>query len=325
MDTKEIFGGTGRYGATAFSIGNKGYIGNGYNGSYQNDFWEYEPETSILTQSISTTTYCGGSSLTVSFAVAGTFGLCNSNIFNAQLSDATGSFSAPSVIGSISGTTDGIISCTIPANVPQGSQYRIRVVSTNPVVTGSNNGNDININNVPVKPGIINGAASICLGAIEAYSVAPVMYASSYKWTVPAGATIQSGQGTTNITVQWVSSGGILKVKTSNSCGSSANRTLTVSTTCRQESKTNEVLPLNCQVFPNPTNDIATLRFVSDKNDSYEVSIADISGKQVISKTGNAVVGINELPIDLSKYEKGVYFLNIVTSEGTQIKKLIRE
>jgi len=48
---------TGRQGAVAFSIGSKGYIGTGYNGStspyYFNDFWEYDPNTNSWTQKAS--------------------------------------------------------------------------------------------------------------------------------------------------------------------------------------------------------------------------------------------------------------------------------
>ncbi|MFM7852119.1 MAG: hypothetical protein ACKO96_09435 [Flammeovirgaceae bacterium] len=40
------FGGGARYGASAFSIGSRGYILTGYTGvggSYKNDTWEYIP------------------------------------------------------------------------------------------------------------------------------------------------------------------------------------------------------------------------------------------------------------------------------------------
>jgi tetratricopeptide (TPR) repeat protein len=47
---KANFGGTARYGATGFSIGNKGYIGNGFYGVYKNDFWEYDPAMNAWTQ-----------------------------------------------------------------------------------------------------------------------------------------------------------------------------------------------------------------------------------------------------------------------------------
>lgn len=48
---KADFGGGARDLAVGFSIGNKGYIGTGWNGSdYLNDFWEYDPATNAWTQ-----------------------------------------------------------------------------------------------------------------------------------------------------------------------------------------------------------------------------------------------------------------------------------
>jgi hypothetical protein len=48
---KADFGGTGRWGAAGFSIGSKGYIGMGYDGStYYKDFWEYDPASNTWTQ-----------------------------------------------------------------------------------------------------------------------------------------------------------------------------------------------------------------------------------------------------------------------------------
>jgi N-acetylneuraminic acid mutarotase len=50
--SKAPFGGTVRFGAVGFSIGNKGYIGTGFNDVtyFQNDFWEYDPLTDVWTQ-----------------------------------------------------------------------------------------------------------------------------------------------------------------------------------------------------------------------------------------------------------------------------------
>jgi hypothetical protein len=49
---KGDFGGDGRYSASGFSIGNKGYIGLGGDSELETkkDFWEYDPETNIWTQ-----------------------------------------------------------------------------------------------------------------------------------------------------------------------------------------------------------------------------------------------------------------------------------
>ena len=42
---KTNFGGTARNLASGFSIGGKGYLGTGHDGSPQNDFWQYTPES----------------------------------------------------------------------------------------------------------------------------------------------------------------------------------------------------------------------------------------------------------------------------------------
>ena len=42
--------GTARVDAVAFSIGDRGYLGTGYDGSNQKDFWEYDPINDVWTQ-----------------------------------------------------------------------------------------------------------------------------------------------------------------------------------------------------------------------------------------------------------------------------------
>ncbi|NNC95803.1 MAG: hypothetical protein HKN92_09600 [Chitinophagales bacterium] len=60
------------------------------------------------------------------------------------------------------------------------------------------------------QPGTITASnEEICAGdTAETYSISPVSGATSYTWTVPAGATIVSGQGTISISVDWGSNGG---------------------------------------------------------------------------------------------------------------------
>jgi hypothetical protein len=49
---KVDFWGTGRSSAVGFSIGSKGYIGTGWNGSRMKDFWEYDPAADTWTQKV---------------------------------------------------------------------------------------------------------------------------------------------------------------------------------------------------------------------------------------------------------------------------------
>ena len=62
------------------------------------------------------------------------------NVFTAQLSDDIGSFTTPVFLGSIplSGTDpSGVIPIVIPAGTVSGTGYKIRVIGSNPAVTGS--------------------------------------------------------------------------------------------------------------------------------------------------------------------------------------------
>jgi hypothetical protein len=84
---------------------------------------------------------------------------------------------------------------------------------------------------VPLAPGLITGATrGLCSAGISTttYSIANVLGATDYLWTVPAGATIVSGQGTTTITLNFTSSfsTGNLSVEARNACGSSPKRTV---------------------------------------------------------------------------------------------------
>jgi hypothetical protein len=115
------------------------------------------PPVSITTGSISPLSYCPGSSVSVPYSITGTFN--SGNMFTAQLSDENGSFASPVDIGTLTSQTSGTISATIPSSgIVDGSGYRIRVVSSDPVFTGIDNGNDISIG----SPELITSPGSQC-------------------------------------------------------------------------------------------------------------------------------------------------------------------
>jgi gliding motility-associated-like protein len=88
-------------------------------------------------------TACLLSVIDVKFNSFGVFGPGNSsNIYKAQLSDSNGSFASPYQLGTLPSDQaypgqPGTISGLIPANVPPGCGYYIRVISTIPAVTGT--------------------------------------------------------------------------------------------------------------------------------------------------------------------------------------------
>jgi hypothetical protein len=80
------------------------------------------------------------------------------------------------------------------------------------------------------NPGAITGNPALCINASDNYSIAPLVGATSYTWTVPAGTTINSGQGTNSINITAGPTGGIISVTATFPCGTSGptNFTLTV-------------------------------------------------------------------------------------------------
>ncbi len=74
----------------------------------------------------------------------------------------------------------------------------------------------------PGIPGTISGPTTVCSaqGSVI-YSVATVNNAAVYTWTVPAGATVNAGQGTKSVTVTFGATSGSVCVTAGNGCGTS--------------------------------------------------------------------------------------------------------
>lgn len=86
---------------------------------------------------------CTGSVLTVPFIQSGTFN--SGNVFTLQLSDANGSFSNSLNLGTYTGTISSSISGMIPTSLPAGNLYKVRVISSSPILVSSDNGLEISI------------------------------------------------------------------------------------------------------------------------------------------------------------------------------------
>ena len=143
----------------------------------------------INVNAITKTLMCAKDSLKVSYDAVGTFN--PGNIFNVELSDNSGVFSAtPFIIGTYTGTNSTIINCKLPAHLTNGTNYRVRTSSTNPLVTGGTGSDLITIHDRPVAQTII-GASDANAGFSYPYSV-PVVSGSNWLWTAPAAIISQT-------------------------------------------------------------------------------------------------------------------------------------
>jgi hypothetical protein len=115
----------------------------------------------INTLPLSNNSFCQGETFNISYSVNGVFNAGNS--FTAELSDNTGSFITPVVIGSLVSINSGNITATIPLGTVAGNTYRIRVKANNPAVIGTDNGSEIAINTLPTVT--FNAPADLCIDA----------------------------------------------------------------------------------------------------------------------------------------------------------------
>ena len=87
--------------------------------------------------------------------------------------------------------------------------------------------------NVIARPGTITisgGIARVCSGDTRAYSVAAVA-GITYAWIAPSGANINSGQGTSTISITYTNNftaNGTLNVTANNQCGTSTATTINI-------------------------------------------------------------------------------------------------
>jgi hypothetical protein len=169
---------------------------------------------------------CRGDGISVSYSAPGSFNA--GNVFSAQLSNATGSFSAPVTIGTLANITSGTIAAIIPASQAAGSGYRIRIVSSSPASVGVDNGTNLSILIQPTAAQAsitANGPLAICAGGTVGLSVTPVA-ALSYQWRL--GGNNIAGATTNAYTA---STAGVYSVTVTNANGcsrTSANKTVTL-------------------------------------------------------------------------------------------------
>ncbi len=124
----------------------------------------------------------------------------------------------------------GTTSITVSFNAGTAASGTIRVRANN--CRGNSNYSNLTVYGTPGTPGTISGTATgVCAGSTQTYNINPVNGATTYNWTVPAGCIINSGQGTTSVSVTFGGSfvSGTIAVTASSVCGTSAQRTLSVS------------------------------------------------------------------------------------------------
>ena len=265
---------------------------------------------SVATNSITTQNWCYNSaiSLSVPFTVTGTMN--PGNIYTAELSDASGSFASPTVIGTLNSTGTGAqsILCTVPAGTPAGNGYRIRVNSSSPASTGTDNGTNLVMHDLPVVSILGNPLdGTICAGESATMLANGAV---SYIWTPAAGlssittaATTATPTDTTTYTVIGTDQNG---------CNNTATFTIYVNDCASVDEMT-----ANFAVYPNPASE---LLFVSSTGNEVVERVYAIAanGQRIALKFATSGINIAELA-------QGTYTLEINHNAGTSFVRFVKQ
>lgn len=69
-------------------------------------------------------------------------------------------------------------------------------------------------------------------------------------------------------------------------------------------------------IYPNPMHSTATINFTTVQNETVQFVMYDQLGKQVYSKTYDAVAGLNSITVKRENLSSGLYFCKIVSSQN---------
>ncbi|MBX7053285.1 MAG: T9SS type A sorting domain-containing protein, partial [Flavobacteriales bacterium] len=123
----------------------------------------------------------------------------------------------------------GTTSCTIQFGAAFTTSGTVAVRSVN--CFGQSSNRNMTVYGIPGTPGNISGVTTgVCPGSTQTYSIAAMTAATSYVWTVPSGAVINSGQGTNSISVTFPANftSGVVTVKGVSNCGIGAAKSMNV-------------------------------------------------------------------------------------------------
>ncbi|MEY3599232.1 MAG: hypothetical protein RL521_1654, partial [Bacteroidota bacterium] len=164
-----------------------------YDGTYYYDATllstgELVPAANTIATGVVSTSICltGASATSIPFTYSNAESFGSTTTFSAQLSDASGSFAAPTILATVVGDASGsqTISYTFSSETA-GTGYRVRVVSDAPGINGSDNGSNIELVE-PVVP-------SVTLSTTDDLLVCPAGAVASMENTINMTATPTNG------------------------------------------------------------------------------------------------------------------------------------
>lgn len=169
----------------------------------------------------------------------------------------------------------------------------------------------------------INGISSVSSGEVVSYNVTGSS-GSSFDWVL-AGGTLQTGAGTSVVTVLWGPKGtGNIQVTETNSAGCKGitqSKKIDIGPAAGLESI--QSLPLQCRVYPNPTTGQFVIEPLWNENLQVQVMLLDLSGRLVKDFGKHQAQAGQHISLDADQLSNGIYLLQINAGNHSMTEKLV--
>lgn len=242
-----------------------------------------------------------GRNLTANFTASGNFQ--TGNVFSIELSDASGSFASPTVVGSLNSTATGSVTVpvSIPAAVAAGTNYRLRARSSDEAAVSSENDSPLVIYDLPTVT--MTALSTTCLNH-EAFALVVGS---------PAGGTYSGPGVSSNMFSPTMAGAGTWTISYSyvdaNNCSNSASTPIVVDACLNVEMLSSDAI----SVYPNPASDKLFIEGPGVKS----VVFYNLLGKEMLSFEKA------QSSYDLSSLSKGTYIVKVLTDKAEKTIKVL--
>lgn len=80
---------------------------------------------------------------------------------------------------------------------------------------------------------------------------------------------------------------------------------------------------LDLMVYPNPNNGQFNVKFNSDIEENFHITLTDVNGKTVFVMESKAIIGLNEIPVTTDNLAAGIYMLKLNNNGVITTQKVI--
>ena|ERR1035437_2001047 len=332
---KTNFGSTAREFAVGFSIGTQGYIGTGGDGTYRQDFWEYNSSCGTTLPSICLITVDSLSQNNIIVWEKQPYQFIDSFIIYREIS--TNNYQPVGAVAydSLSMFVDTVRTLYFPnTGDPNAGTYRYKITvkdtcgnysNTSPYhntiyMTNNSGSFSWNLYTIEGNPNPVNSYV-LMRDDFNTGNWQPVNSVSGTQYTVtdPAYAAWVATANWRIQTIWNISCTPSIKNPSINSIALNSSRSNVYRVGAGGVNEINNII--NVSISPNPTSGAFQIQMDNRKLsiENYQLAIYNVLGECIYQHTGSS----SNLQIDLSEAKNGIYFLQLKTEQGMATKKLI--